>query len=228
MEYKYTVKELPEDERPREKLLKYGAESLSDAELIALIIGTGNKKRTAIELAQDILNAFGGLQALNQIAVEEFTEIKGVGIAKGSQIKAVVELSRRFAFINNQDKNLIERPEDVSNLLMPELRFSSQEIFKIILINMRNQIIAIPCISKGGLTNSVVHPREVFREAIKRSSAAIILVHNHPSGSPDPSQEDINITKRLIKTGKIVGIEVLDHIVIGDGNFISMREKGLI
>jgi DNA repair protein RadC len=228
LEYKFTIKELPEEERPREKLIKYGAETLSDAELLAIIIRIGNRERTAVELSQDILNYFGGLRAFNGLSVKEMTRIKGIGSAKAIQLRAVVELSKRMASLTQERKERIKSPGDAARLLMPELRFMTQEVFKIILLDIKNQVIAIPLISKGGLSTSFVHPREVFREAIRHSSAAIIMVHNHPSGIPEPSKDDIDITRRLIKSGKIIGIDVLDHIIIGDGIFISMKEEGII
>lgn len=228
VEYRFTIKEMPADERPREKLVKYGADSLSDAELLALIIRIGNRNRTAVELSQDILSQFGGLKSLNYLGVGDLTEIKGVGKAKAVQIQALVELSRRLATLNREEREVIKSPADIANLLMPELRYLTQEVFKLVLLDIKNQVIASPMISKGGLTTSIVHPREVFREAINYSSAAIILVHNHPSGVPEPSREDIKITKSLIDSGKIIGIEVLDHIIIGDGVFTSMKEKGYI
>jgi len=224
-EYGFKIKELPEDERPREKLLKYGAERLSNSELLALIICTGSKKKSAIELSQDILSYFGGLHSLVDISVEEIKKIKGVGIAKGTQISALVELSKRFFATSRKNKIKIKTPHDVVNLTMPALRHSRQEVFKIILLDVKNQLISVPEISRGSLSSSIVHPREVFREAIRRSSAALIMVHNHPSGIPEPSKEDINITRRMSEAGKIMGIEVLDHVVIGDGRFISMKEK---
>ncbi len=226
--YSFTIKELPEADRPREKLLKRGAEYLTDAELLALIIRTGNRERTAIELSQDILNYFGGLQSLINLSVEEIKEIKGMGIAKGAQINALVELSKRLNRAVDNERTIIRGPGDVANYLMSELRYLKQEIFKIILLDTKSQIIAAPVISKGGLSSSIVHPREVFKEAIRRSSAAIILAHNHPSGIPEPSEDDIKITRRLIKSGEIIGIEVLDHIVIGDGKFLSLKEKEFI
>ncbi|MFW6022160.1 MAG: RadC family protein [Halanaerobiaceae bacterium] len=228
VEYRCTIKEMPEEERPREKLIKHGADSLSNAELLALIIRIGNRKRTAVELSQDIFNQFGGLKSLNYLTVQELTKLNGVGIAKAVQVKAVVELSKRIATLKSGEKEVIKSPGDAACLLMPELRYLTQEVFKIILLDIKNQVISIALISKGGLSSSIVHPREVFKEAIKHSSAAIILAHNHPSGIPEPSRDDINITKRLIDSGKIMGIDVLDHIVIGDGIFISMKEKGLI
>jgi len=228
IDYRYTVKELPESERPREKLIKHGAQKLSNSELLALIIRTGNKKRTAIELSRDILKKFGGLNSLIELSVEEIEKIKGVGIAKSTQIKALIEISKRIFTSSAESKIKIKTPEDVVNLVGPELQFARQEIFKLILLDVKSQVIAIPQISKGGLTSSIVHPREVFKIAIKRSSAALILVHNHPSGIPEPSKKDIRITKRIIEAGEIMGIEVLDHVVIGEGIITSMKEKKLI
>lgn len=228
LEYRFTIKELPEEERPREKLIKYGAESLTNAELLALIIRIGNRERTAVELAQDILNHYGGIKGLNYSGISELISIKGVGKAKAVQIMAVLELSKRLATLNGEVKEVIKTPEDVANLVMPELRFFTQEVFKLVLLDIKNQVLALPVISKGGLSSSIVHPREVFKEAIKKSAAAVILVHNHPSGIPEPSKDDIKITRRLIDAGNIIGIDVLDHIIIGDGIYLSMKEKGII
>lgn len=228
VEYRFTIKEMPVDERPREKLIKYGAESLTDAELLALIIRIGNNKRTAVELSQDIINKFGGLKALNYLSINELIEVKGIGNTKAAQIKAVVELGKRLASLEREEKDIVRTPEDVVQLLMPEMRFLTQEVFKVILLDIKNQVISVPLISKGGLSSSIVHPREVFKEAIKRSAAAMILAHNHPSGIPEPSREDISITKRLLAVGEIMGIDVLDHVIIGDGIYYSMREEGMI
>ncbi|NLJ84486.1 MAG: DNA repair protein RadC [Halanaerobiaceae bacterium] len=228
VEYRFTIKEMPVDERPREKLIKYGAESLTDAELLALIIRIGNNKRTAVELSQDIINKFGGLKALNYLSINELIEVKGIGNTKAAQIKAVVELGKRLASLEREEKDIVRTPEDVVQLLMPEMRFLTQEVFKVILLDIKNQVISVPLISKGGLSSSIVHPREVFKEAIKRSAAAMILAHNHPSGIPEPSREDISITKRLLAAGEIMGIDVLDHVIIGDGIYYSMREEGMI
>lgn len=228
VDYRFTIKELPKTERPREKLLKYGSGHLSNAELLALIIRTGNRSRTAVELAQDILSNFGGLHSLMNLSVEEVRKIRGVGLAKGAQMRAVVELSKRLMRSTKGSREVVKSPQDVFNLIMPELSYLKQELFKIILLDVKNQVISTPLISKGGLTSSPVHPRDVFREAIRRSSAAIILVHNHPSGDPAPSSDDIRVTKRLLNSGKIVDIEVLDHIVIGSDSFVSMKDKQLI
>lgn len=228
IKYRFTIKELPEEDQPREKLIKWGADNLSNAELIALIIRTGIEKRTAVELSQDILNYFGGLGSLINLSVEEIQEIKGVGLAKSTQLRALIELSKRLFVSRKNNKIKIKSPQDVFNLMMPRLRYSSQEVFCIILLDAKSQLISAPEITRGGLTSSIVHPREVFKEAIRRSSAAIILVHNHPSGIPEPSDKDINITKRLLEAGELIGIEILDHIVIGDGVFFSLKEKQII
>ena len=227
VEYKATIKELPSSERPREKLLKYGSKRLTDSELIGLIIGSGSQKKTAVELAQEILYYFGGLQSLENLSVEEFMKLKGIGPAKAAQLKAVVELSRRIFAVKEGAKKVINSPRDVVALLTPELKFLKQEVFHLVLLDNRNQVIATPCISRGSLTSSIVHPREVFKEAVRRSSAAIILAHNHPSGVAEPSNKDYNITERLIDAGKIIGINVLDHIIIGEEEYTSMKEQGI-
>ncbi len=224
-----TIKNMPISERPREKMLTYGCQSLSNAELLAIILSTGTKERTAIDLARGILNMSSeGLRTLTNCTIEELMQIKGVGLAKASQIIAAVELGKRIALTANVNNYKIKGPEDVSNLLMEEMRYLNKEIFNIILLNTKNNVIAIENISVGSLNASIVHPREVFNIAIRRSSSAIILAHNHPSGDPKPSTEDVNITKRLIEAGSIIGINVLDHIIIGDGIYFSMKEEEII
>ncbi len=228
VEYRFTIKELPVEERPREKLMLDGAVYLSNAELLGLIIGTGSRKRTAVELAQDLINYAGGLVDLIGLSCEELMQVKGIGPAKAAQIKALLELSNRLVVKNVEEKEIIHNPSHVAQLVMNEMRYLGQEVFKIILLDVKNQVIAIPEISRGGLASSIVHPREVFKEAIRRSSAAMILIHNHPSGIPEPSRDDLQITNKLIKTGELIGIPVLDHLIIGDGIFFSMKEKGII
>ena len=169
-----------------------------------------------------------GLRTLTDCTIEELMQIRGVGLAKASQVIAAVELGKRIALTTNVDNYKIQGPEDVGNLLMEEMRYLNKEMFNIILLNTKNNVISIENISVGSLNASIVHPREVFNIAIRRSSSAIILAHNHPSGDPKPSTEDINITKRLIEAGSIIGINVLDHIIIGDGVYFSMKEKEII
>lgn len=224
-----TIKNMPESERPREKMATHGCQSLSNAELLAIILSTGTKDRTAIDLARGILNMSNeGLRGLTNCTMEELMQVRGVGLAKASQIIAAVELGKRIALTANANNYKIQGPEDISNLLMEDMRYLKKEKFDIILLNTKNTVIAIENISVGSLNASIVHPREVFNIAIKRSSSAIILAHNHPSGDPKPSSEDINITKRLIEAGSIVGINVLDHIIIGDGIYFSMKEHDII
>ncbi len=224
-----TIKNMPVSERPREKMVTYGCQSLSNAELLAIVLSTGTKDRTAIDLARGILNMSNeGLRTLTNCTMEELMQIRGIGLAKASQVIAAVELGKRIALTANVNNYKIQGPEDVSNLLMEEMRYLNKEIFNIILLNTKNNVIAIENISVGSLNASIVHPREVFNIAIRRSSSAIILAHNHPSGDPKPSTEDINITKRLIEAGTIIGINVLDHIIIGDGIYFSMKEKEII
>lgn len=224
-----TIKKMPESERPREKMLTYGCQSLSNAELLAIILSTGTKDKTAIDLASGILNMSNeGLRSLRDCTIEELRQIKGVGLAKASQIIAAVELGKRIALTTKVNNYKIKSPDDVSNLLMEEMRYLNKEVFNILLLNTKHDLIAIENISIGSLNSSIVHPREVFNRAIKRSSSAIILAHNHPSGDPKPSGEDINITKRLIEAGNIIGINVLDHLIIGDGIYFSMKEQNLI
>lgn len=223
----FTIKELPVEERPREKLLKKGSKFLSNSELIALIIRTGNKEKTAVELAQKLLNYYGGLEGLQDLSCEELKEINGIGTAKAAQINAVCELSRRISAISHESRDLVSNPVQAAELLAGEMRFLKQEVLKVILLDVKNKVIAVPEISRGGLSSSIVHPREVFKEAIRRSSAAVILVHNHPSGDPTPSADDLSITKKLVKTGKIVGIEVIDHVIIAGDKYLSFKEKNL-
>ncbi|MCK8815868.1 DNA repair protein RadC [Natroniella sulfidigena] len=221
-----TIKDMPSEERPREKMVKYGASTLSTAELLALILRTGSKKRTALDLANKLLTACGGIKCLIDLSIEELQQIKGVGLAKSSQLKAVAELSKRLLSAHS-DLNKISSPEDIAQFMIPKLKDLHQESFQIVLLNTKNEIIGVREVFRGSLNNSIVHPREVFRPAIKKSSAAIILAHNHPSGDVTPSQEDIEVTKRLSQVGELVGIEVLDHLVIGVNDYFSLKAKNL-
>ncbi len=226
-----TIKDFPEGEKPRERLLKYGAESLTDAELIAIIIRIGNRNETAVDLSQRLLKGGNGLQGLRfllEASTEELYKIKGIGAAKTAQIKAALEIGKRLFSIKQKERDAIRCPDDVVYLLMGEMRYLDKEHLKVVLLNMKNQVLSIEDVSIGNLNSSIVHPREVFKTAIRRSSGSVILVHNHPSGDPTPSREDINVTKRIVESGELLGIPVLDHIKIGDGKFISLKEKKLI
>jgi DNA repair protein RadC len=225
---RYTIKDIPADMRPREKLLRYGPGILSTQELLAIIIRTGSRDANAVQLAESILYQFEDLRGINNAGIEELCQAaQGMGQVKAAQIKAALELGRR---LNQQDSEVvrIKSPQDVAAWVMEDLRYLQHEQFRILLLNTKNVIIACEEVSRGSLNSSIVHPREVFNRAIKRSAAAIILIHNHPSGDPTPSQEDINITRRLVEVGRLVGIEVLDHLIIGDGVFTSLKEKGYV
>jgi len=226
--YRPTMKELPEDNRPRERLLKEGAEALSEIELLAILLRTGSREATALELASLVMARFRSLRFLVDATVEELSEVKGVGPAKACQVKAALELARRLAQFSELPRPVIKSPNDAAGLVMEEMRHLDREHFRTLLLNTRNQVIGTDRVSVGTLNSSTVHPRELFRNAIKRSAASVILLHNHPSGDPTPSREDLDITARLCEAGKIIGIEVLDHIIIGDNKFTSFKAKGLI
>lgn len=221
------IKDLPDDERPYEKLERSGADRLTDAELLAIIIKTGTKDETSVSLAQRILRNVNELGSINDLSIQDLMKVKGIGRVKAIQIKAVLELGKRIVSYKKTNYCCIKTPEDVVNYLMEDMRFLKKEHVKGLLLNTKNQLIKIVDISIGGLNSSIVHPREVFSNAVRCGCASIILVHNHPSGDPSPSKEDLSITKRLFDAGKIIGIELLDHIIIGDKNYISLKEKGV-
>lgn len=223
-----TLRDVPNEERPRERMMQYGAQALSNAELLAILLRTGTYQESAVSLAQRVLSQAGGLRNLVDISLQQLTGIKGIGSAKGLQIQAGIELGRRLARSSMQETVTVRSPQDVANLLMEELRYLNKEHFVCLFLNTKNHVIGQETLSMGSLNASIVHPREVFRAAIKRSSASIVCVHNHPSGDPTPSSEDIQMTQRLVEAGDIVGIEVLDHIVIGDRKFVSLKEQGLM
>lgn len=222
------LREMPEEERPREKLLSKGAEALSNVDLLAIILHTGMKSESVIHLAERVLSQTNGLARLSTLSAPELCKVKGIGLAKAVSIVATFELSRRLAALSEQERTIIHSPRDVALLVMPRLRYLTKEHFLILLLSTKNHVLAQPTISIGSLSAAVVHPREVFREAINYSAAGIILVHNHPSGDPLPSQEDISLTKKLVEAGKMLDIIVLDHVIIGDGKYVSFKEKGII
>ena len=226
--YSPTVKELPAEERPRERLHAYGAQALTTAELIAILIRVGNAERSAVSLGEYLLAEFGSIKGVATASLEQLADVKGLGEAKAAQIKAAIEFGNRLALFTEDARPAIGGPRDVSNLLMPDLRHQKKEHLKSLLLDTKNRVLAIRTVSIGDLSSSIVHPREVFKDAVVASAASIIVAHNHPSGDPTPSAEDVSVTKRLIQAGEIMGIDLLDHIVIGDGTFVSLKERGLI
>jgi len=223
------IKQLPESERPYEKLELYGEKMLSNAELLAIIIKSGKKENTSVELANKVLSLTQDsnqiLQSLQNISIQEFQKIKGIGKVKAIQLKAVCELARRMAQPLNKKKIKIKSSEDIAQLFMQELRFETVEYVKLTLLNAKNEILKIVDISKGGTNSAVVEPKEILQEAIKLGAPKIIIIHNHPSGDATPSRADIEMTKRLYMASKILGIQLLDHIVIGDRCYTSIFSK---
>ncbi len=222
------LRDIPNDERPRERMQQYGASALSQAELLAILLRTGTRQESAIHMAQRILGETGGIRGIMDLSIGELTRMKGIGLAKAVQIKAGIELGQRLVRTRLPDAQTIRSPQDAADLLMEQLRYLQKEHFVCLFLNTKNHIIAQETLSIGSLNASIVHPREVFRAAIKCSSASVVCAHNHPSGDPTPSPEDIRMTERLCQAGDIVGIDVLDHIVIGDGIFVSLKEQGLM
>ena len=228
-DFSFTVRDLPRPERPRERLQKLGPDALSSQELLALIIGRGIPRKSVMTIAQELLSKFGNIKTIGQATIEELSQIKGIGLAKAAQIKACFELGKRESLEPDDLVPFdIKNPEAVVKAVRASIQDKAKEHFKLILLNSRNKILRISPVSIGTLTTSLVHPREVFRNAITHSAASVVLAHNHPSGDPEPSEDDLKITRKLVESGKIIGIEVIDHLIIGKSGHYSFREKGLI
>ena len=230
----YLIREMPEGERPRERLKLRGAAALSDAELVAILLRTGMKGISVVQLAQELLVKFRTLPALASAPVEEIAKVKGVGETKAIQLKAAFELARRLSSNTRDKQNPISSPEDAAAAVREDMRLLDREEFRVLLLNTKNGLIKKCEVSRGSLNASIVEPREVFKDAIAASAASMILVHNHPSGDPTPSSEDIAETKSLFKAGELLNISVLDHIILGhrttkrDQDFVSLKELGLM
>jgi len=225
----FTIHDLPETDRPRERLQRLGPESLSAQELLMAVLGMGGAGESVMKTVQRLLDKFDNIQGIAEASVEELCSVKGIGLAKACQIKAAFELANRWdRSIQNQTKTVIKTPEDAYNQLKGRFRGKKKEYFCTILLDTRNQVIKCVEISIGSLDTSIVHPREVFKEAIAASASSIIAAHNHPSGNPEASQDDIQLSKRLKEAGDLVGIGLTDHIIVGDGKYISLKREGLL
>lgn len=223
------IENLPVSERPMEKALEIGIENLSNVELMALIINSGTARKSAIDIAGEVLAiSSDGVSALGELELEELLEIKGIGRSKATRVLAAVQLGKRMATAFPEERFCIRSNDDVAKLLMERLRYEKKEHFLSILLNSKGEVLEIDTVSIGELSATVVHPREVFNRATKRSAASIILAHNHPSGDPTPSTQDVETTKRLVECGRLMGIKVLDHVIIGNGDFSSLKALDMI
>jgi DNA repair protein RadC len=224
----FTIHDLPVSERPRERLQKLGAEALSAQEILALILGRGIAGESVAVTAQRLLNQFGSIKGMAGASLEELAQVRGIGAAKASQIKAAFELANRLdGYPESGSKPVVKTPDEVVRLVKGRLKGKKREHFLVILLDTRSQLIKISEISIGSLDSSIVHPREVFKEALSASAASVIFAHNHPSGDPEPSEDDVKLTERLANAGEVMGIDVLDHVIIGDKKYLSLKREGL-
>ncbi|MCK9420117.1 MAG: DNA repair protein RadC [Nitrospirae bacterium] len=222
-----SVKHWPQDERPRERLIMHGPSTLSEAQLLAIIIRNGRAGRSAVDLGRELLDTFGSLAGIEQAGIRELCKVEGIGPAKVAQIKAAVELGRRYQMPSLAGASFCSS-SDVAAYYRPRMKDLKKEIFRCALLDTKNKILREEVVSIGSLSASIVHPRDTFKAAVRESAAAVIFIHNHPSGDTKPSQEDILLTRRLVQAGEVIGIQVLDHIIIGDSDHFSFRDNGMI
>jgi DNA repair protein RadC len=220
------IRDLPLDERPREKMAQFGPDALSTAELLAILLRVGSKGESAVRMAERLLSAFGGLVELARAGIPQLADQKGLGLAKAAQLKAAFELGKRVAAAQSGFRPTIRSAEAAAALVMEELRYLQQECLLGIFLDTKSQLICRRQLTLGTLSGSPAHPREIFREAVTQGAASIILCHNHPSGDPTPSADDITLTTRLVKAGELMGVPVVDHIIIGNGRHVSLKDAG--
>lgn len=225
--YAPMIRDMPEDERPRERLIRLGARVMSNVELLAIMMRTGVGGENVLRLAERLLAHFGGLPGIARASLTELQSVNGIGPAKAVEIKAALELGRRLMASAPEERARVTSPADAANLLMSEMMLLEQEHLRVVLLDTRNHVLHVRTVYTGSLNTSVVRIGEVFRSAIKENAAAIIVAHNHPSGDPSPSPEDIHVTRQLQQAGKLLDIELLDHIIIGYQRYISLKERGL-
>jgi DNA repair protein RadC len=224
----YKITQWPKKERPRERLLQHGPQHLTEAELLGILIGKGTRKRTAIDLGRELLDRYESLKKLFSRSPSELSVVKGIGSAKAATLSAAFELVRRIQSHKDTNKPSFKRSSDVANYYLPLMSDLRKEVFKVLLLNRANRLIKEVLISEGTLDASIVHPRDIFREALLEPASGIILIHNHPSGNPTPSEEDLRITKQLVEAGRLLGIKVLDHIILAGESHRSLADEGLI
>ena len=221
------VREMPEDDRPRERIARVGAEALRDAELIAVLFRTGTREAGAVALAERLLRQFGDLRRVGQASIEELQQVKGIGQVKAVELKAALELGKRMAGYARPRQERISDTKDVVPLLMHTFRQYETEHFKSVLLNNKHEVMKVVEVSHGSVDGTFAVPNDVFRQAVREGAKAVIVAHNHPSGDPEPSRADYELTKRLIEAARILDIRLLDHVIFGDGRYVSMRDKGV-
>ncbi|NIA31670.1 MAG: DNA repair protein RadC [Actinobacteria bacterium] len=227
-QYSIKIPDWPEDERPRERMLKHGTDALSEAELLAIVLRTGNGKNSAVDLARHILNKYNGLRGLDGQSIEELLSIKGIGLAKAAQIKAALEIAKRLAAQKWRVQDRLQSSEDVYRIIHLRMRDLGREEFRVLFLTARHEILAEKKLFEGSLMESVVSPREIILTAVQQSAASVVLLHNHPSGDPSPSPQDKNVTTKIVKACRYVDIQVLDHIIIGKDSYYSFADHGLL
>ncbi|GAC1336006.1 MAG: DNA repair protein RadC [Chloroflexota bacterium] len=225
--YRLPVKEWPSSEQPREKLAQLGPEHLSDSELLAILLRVGVMGQDVVSLSQSLLISFGGLVGLSRAPLSSLLAVKGISDAKAVTIKAALELGRRLLLADVNERVQIRSPQDVASMLLIEMGLLEQEHLRVVLLNTKNHVVGAPTVYKGSLNTSVIRTAEVFRDAVRENCAAIVIVHNHPSGDPTPSPEDVRVTRELVSAGRLLDIDVLDHLVIGRNRYVSLRQKKL-
>jgi DNA repair protein RadC len=226
-EYQVLIRDLPATERPRERLRDYGAGSLSTGELVAIVLRTGASRESVLAMASRLLSRYGGLVGLARAGFRELCQERGLGEAKAAQLKAALELGRRLASAQPEERAAVRSPQDVANLLLTEMGLLEQEELRVVLLNTRNQVLGVHTVYKGSVNTSLVRVGELFREAVRQNCPALVIVHNHPSGDPTPSADDVAMTKQAVDAGRLLDIEVLDHLVIAQQRFESLKERHL-
>jgi DNA repair protein RadC len=223
----YTIKEMSEEERPRERLAKLGPQSLTTAELLAILLRVGVVGETAVQVGQRLLQTFGGLSGIHRASFEELSNQKGIKLAKASQIKAAIELGRRLVLESPEERPIVHSPADAAEMVQYEMSALEQEELRVMLLDTRNRVQHIETVYRGSVNSSQVRIAEIFKAAIRRNASNLIVVHNHPSGDPTPSPDDVAITRAILQAGELLDVKLLDHIIVGNGRFVSLKERGL-
>jgi DNA repair protein RadC len=223
----YTIKDMSEEERPRERLAKLGPQSLTTAELLAILLRVGMVGETAVQVGQRLLQTFGGISGIHRASFDELSDQKGVKLAKAAQIKAAIELGRRLVLESPDERPIVHSPADAAEMVQYEMSALEQEELRVMLLDTRNRVLQIETVYRGSVNSSQVRIAEIFKAAIRRNATNLIVIHNHPSGDPTPSPDDVAITRLILQAGELLDVKLLDHVIIGSGRFVSLKERGL-